>query len=49
VDNYLVRVNHDSQGFYLIWDLLNKYAVKSWDEIKDISWKCFNFPNSLLS
>jgi len=24
VDNYLVRVNHDSQGFYLIWDLYNK-------------------------
>lgn len=23
VDNYLVRINHDQQGHYMIWDIKN--------------------------
>ncbi len=34
IDNYLVRVNHDSQGHYIVWDINNNVANKNWDSIK---------------
>ncbi|EGR29518.1 PH domain protein [Ichthyophthirius multifiliis] len=49
VDNYLVRINHDQQGHYMVWDIKNNQAVKLWDSIKSIQWQIFNFPNSLVA
>ncbi|KAL4455920.1 hypothetical protein ABPG73_008674 [Tetrahymena malaccensis] len=47
VDNYLVRINHDQQGHYMIWDIKNNQAVKLWENIQSIKWQKLNFPNSL--
>lgn len=49
IDNKQIRVNEDTQGHYVIWDLNSDNRVFSNEVIKNVEWGKMEFPNSIYA